>query len=184
MTEARPPAQEPGPGAAATGDPAPTEAAPAAPRAPRRRGLVVALVAACLLAAALAVPLALLATARHHWEGQNAELRGRADTLAVELTDAHGRIAELETVEQELANLKEEYSSAVNQGARGTELVTELEDIVAAYQHCVDAQAEHFDVLRHRELYVASSIEASERSIEEYCAEVDQAFEDFQAAHG
>ncbi|WP_062301459.1 hypothetical protein [Demequina subtropica] len=174
MTEAQPPAAEPGSGVAPA-DPAP---------APSRRGLAIALVAACLLVVALAVPLALLATARHHWEGQNAELRERVDALTAELTDAHTRIAELETVEQQLVALKEDYSSAVNQGARGTELVTELEDIVAAYQHCVDAQAEHFEVLRHRERYVASSIEASEQSIVEYCAEVEQAFEAFQDSHG
>ncbi|WP_062465100.1 hypothetical protein [Demequina soli] len=157
-------------------------AAPAAPR--RRRGLAIGLALALVAVVALAVPLALLATARSTWEGQNADLRGRVRSLTDQVSDQNTRLASLEQTRAELAALKKEYSSAVNSGAQGTELVTELEDIVDAYQRCVDAQQEHFDVLRHPDRYIASSVDASESSIVDYCDKVHAAYDAFQAKHG
>jgi len=86
------------------------------------------------------------------------------------------RIAELEAVSDQLAELKERYSEAVNSGARGTESARELEEIIEAYQRCVAAQTEHFAVLRNIELYVLSSVDESEASIVDFCNEVAAAY--------
>ncbi|SEJ46295.1 hypothetical protein [Demequina mangrovi] len=159
--------------------------APAAssPR-PRRRALPVAFALSLLAVVGLAVPLVMLALARDSWEGQNADLRAAVEDLTDEVSAQNMRLAELETVEQQLATLKSEYSAAVNQGAKGVEGVEELEDIIEAFERCIDAQADHFDVLRNAERYVASSVEASERSIRDYCDEVADAYAAFQSAHG
>ena len=46
----------------------------------------------------------------------------------------------------------------------------------------MDAQQEHFDVLRNADRYVASSIRESEQSIVEFCAQVHQSYlRDFRA---
>ncbi|WP_062294435.1 hypothetical protein [Demequina phytophila] len=150
----------------------------------RRRGLAIALAVTLAALVGLAVAVGLLATARGNWEAQNADLRDRVDTLVDEVSDQNARLSELEGAKEQLAQLKEEYSSAVNQGAQGTELVEELEDIVDAYQHCVDAQSEHFDVLRNIDRYVASSVDESEQSIRDFCSEVAAAYVSFQAKHG
>ncbi|WP_062384623.1 hypothetical protein [Demequina iriomotensis] len=166
-------------------DGAPTPAAP--PRETRqrpRRGLVVALALSLVVVVGLGVAVALLATSRHLWEDQNAQLRDRVEVLTGQVSADSARIASLEESERQLAALKEEYSAAVNAGAQGTELVEELEDIVDAYARCVEAQADHFEVLRHADRYVASSIDESERSILDYCAEVEDAYDAFQASHG
>ncbi|WP_062522376.1 hypothetical protein [Demequina silvatica] len=171
------------PGAAPLPDPAP-DPDPAAPPAPRRRGLAVALAVTLTAVVGLAVALGLLASARGNWEAQNADLRDRVDTLVDQVSEQNARISELEGAKEQLARLKEEYSSAVNQGAKGTEIVEELKDIVDAYQSCVDAQTEHFEVLREIDRYVASSVDESEQSIRDFCAEVTAAYVSFQAKHG
>ncbi|WP_062312814.1 hypothetical protein [Demequina rhizosphaerae] len=156
----------------------------AAPAPARRRGLAIGLALSLVAVVALAVPLALLASARSAWEGQNADLRDHVESLTDEISDQNARIAELEQTEAQLETLKKEYSSAVNQGAQGTELVEELEDIADAYDTCIEAQQEHFDVLRNSELYVESSIDESERSIIDFCDEVSAAYRDFREKHG
>ncbi|MDN4476215.1 hypothetical protein QQX09_10150 [Demequina sp. SYSU T00192] len=163
---------------------APTDVPPPPPPRSRSRGLAVGLALSLIAVVALAVPLAMLASARSTWEGQNADLRAHVESLTDEVSAQNARIVELEQTEAQLETLKEEYSSAVNQGAQGTELVEELEDIADAYEKCVEAQDEHFDVLRNSELYVQSSIEESERSIVEFCAEVSDAYRDFREKHG
>ncbi|WP_062465499.1 hypothetical protein [Demequina maris] len=190
MTEDDPRGPQQEPVAAPTAEPAPApEPVPAedpttAPAPARRRGLAIALALSLIAVVALAVPLAMLATARSTWEDQNAELRAHVESLTDEVSAQNARIAELEQTEAQLATLKEEYSSAVNQGAQGTELVEELEDVADAYQKCVEAQQEHFDVLRNSELYVQSSIDDSEQSIVAFCDEVAAAYRDFRGKHG
>ncbi|WP_062297069.1 hypothetical protein [Demequina maris] len=177
-------AQDSAPAPVPAQDSAPVPEPTPAPAPARRRGLAIALGLSLVAVVALAVPLAMLATARSTWEGQNDELRAHVESLTDEVSAQNARIAELEQTEAQLATLKEEYSSAVNQGAQGTELVEELEDIADAYQKCVEAQQEHFDVLRNSELYVRSSIDDSEQSIVAFCDEVTAAYQDFREKHG
>ena len=166
-------------------EPVPAEPPPppavAPSRARSRRGLTVALVLSLIAVAGLAVPLTMLALARSSWEAQNAQLRERVETLTDEASVLNARVAELEEASAQLATLKEEYSAAVNQGAQGTESVVELESIVDGYQECVTAQTEHFEVLRHADRYVASSIVESEASILDFCTEVSAAYVEFRA---
>lgn len=157
---------------------------PPAGAAPRRRGTVIALVLSLLAMVGLAVPLALLAASRPTWQAQNEDLRARVETLTDDVSARNARIAELEQTEAQLATLKEEYSAAVNQGARGAQSVEELEDIVAGFQRCVEVQREHFDVLRESERYVASSIAEAEASLVAYCDEVSTAYAAFEDAGG
>ena len=176
-------------------NPWPATSQPAAPREPaplpapaghppRRTGLVIALVLSIVAAIAFAAAFGWYALARANWEAQNTALRAHIDELAATASSANTRIAELEAVESELATLKEEYSAAVNTGARSTEVVAELEQIIDAYDNCVDAQQEHFDVLRNADRYVASSIRESEQSIVEFCAQVHQSYLTFRAENG
>ncbi len=145
---------------------------------------MVALVLALVAAVAFAAAFAWLSLARAGWEGQNQDLRAQVGDLTSTVSENNARIAELETAEQQLATLKEEYSSAVNTGARSTEVVSELERIVEAYGQCVDAQQEHFEVLKQPDRYVASSIVESERSIRDFCAEVQESYATFVAQNG
>ncbi|MDN4477085.1 hypothetical protein QQX10_03655 [Demequina sp. SYSU T00039] len=163
--------------------PEPVPAEPAA-RAPRRVGIVVALVLAIVVALGFAAAFAWQSLARANWEAQNDALRLRVEDLTLTLSDQNARMAELEEAESQLETLKEEYSAAVNTGARSTEVVTELEQIVDAYGQCVEAQQEHFEVLRNADRYVASSIVSSERSIVEFCDQVHQSYVAFRAENG
>ncbi|WP_296665647.1 hypothetical protein [Demequina sp.] len=161
-----------------------SETVPAPPPPRRRTGLAIALVLSIVAVIALAVPLVMLAMARSTWEFQNAELRTMVGGLTDQVSARNARIAELEDAEAQLEALKAEYSTAVNDGAQGTETVQELEDIVDAYQSCVDAQAEHFTVLRNADRYVASSIAESEASIVDFCDQVSTAYAEFKASRG
>ncbi len=172
------------PWAWAAGEPPAAEAAEPPARPPRRRGLATALTIALVAVVGLAVAVTLLASARGSWEGQNADLRDRVGALTDEVSARNARIAELEQAEQQLTQLKEEYSAAVDARAQGTEAVQELEDFVAAYQECVDAQQEHFAILHDASRYTTSSVARAERSIVEFCDQVDAAYAEFAASRG
>lgn|GEM_PF-6197118 len=183
MTEPQPPAPEtpaigPAGEAAASAHAAESPATAPTPE-PRRaapKGLVIALALSLAAVVGLAIPLGMHVAARDSWESQNEELRASVDSLTDQVSDQNLRIAELEAVSDQLAELKERYSEAVNSGARGTESARELEEIIEAYQRCVAAQTEHFAVLRSIELYVLSSVDESEASIVDFCNEVAAAY--------
>lgn len=185
MTEPQQPGSKPPdtPPAADTppvGQPAPApptaDESPDAPPRRSRTGLVLGLALSLAAVVGLAIPLAMLATARASWEGQNEELRASVAALTDEVSDQNTRLAELEAVRDQLDELKRRYSEAVNSGAVGTESARELEEIIEAYQRCVSAQTEHFAVLRNIELYVRSSVDESEASILDFCNEVAAAY--------
>lgn len=161
----------------------PSAAAPA-PRARRPVGLIVALILVTVAAIGLGGAFAWQSLARATWEAQNAELRARVQELTDAVSEQNATIAELETAEAQLEALKEEYSAAVNTGARSTEVVAELEQIVDAYGQCIEAQQDHFDVLKNADRYVASSIVSSETSIVEFCDSVRESYAAFRAQNG
>ncbi|WP_062377444.1 hypothetical protein [Demequina pelophila] len=144
---------------------------------PRRWPVVV-------LGLAVAALAGLLASVVIAWGAQNAQLRDRVEELTVEGDALRSRVSELETVEAQLAALKERYSSSVNLNASAEELVAELEDIADAYATCVGHQQDHFAVLHESQRYVPSSVAESERSIIEFCDSVDEAYDEFLAKHG
>lgn len=143
-----------------------------------------ALVLALAAVVGLAVPLGALVWARAGWEAENASLRDHVDVLTGDLNEANTRLSALVETEAQLEELKRQYSVQVDDGVSASEVEEELGEIIAAYQRCVDAQQDHFEVLKNADRYVASSIEDSERSIIEFCTGVHDAYLAYQDAHG
>jgi len=154
------------------------------PRRPRRALVTTAFVVGTLLIIALTGAVFYLWNVHSTYVAQNEALRAEAteigSTLATERAVAETQAAKLEQVQGELDEAKATISDVANAGAHAGDDVQTLRDIYSSMVECADARQELVDHLWERDRWTTESLRANEQSIEDFCADVRQAYREFK----
>ncbi|WP_062134556.1 hypothetical protein [Demequina aestuarii] len=159
-------------------------AAPAAsserPRRGRRAVRAIGWTAAAAGVAALTGLSGYLWITHSQWQDQNDELRAEAlelgDQLATATAELEATVTELSTTQSHLVVAKEKVSTLADQDANATDDLTYAEDMVEQFRICADERAELVGYLKQASRYTASSLRDAERSIDDFCDDIDSAW--------
>lgn len=194
-TPAQPPAPVP-PQPSAPAEPlVVTESATTAPQQrprPRSRGLRVFRGIAWTLfgagVAALAAFSGYLWLTHEQWVDQNEELRTEAlelgEQLATARAESEANAADLAQTQAQLDEAKNTISTLADEDANASDDFRFATDVIEQMRTCAEERDELIGYLKQAERYTASSLRQAESSIDEYCQEVEDAWETYLEEEG
>lgn len=151
----------------------------APPRKPWRLG---ALIAAVIVLAALSTYLWLV---NSQWQDQNDQLREQAAALSAQVDELYQANATLESQVEALGEERDGATATVtdlaDSQANARDESAFLSEIVDSAFECADAQSNHITHLENSSRYTASSLAAEGRAVAEYCAGVNDTYEEYRA---
>ena len=154
--------------------------APGPAKASGKRGLVIALVIACVAVVALGAFSAYLWSVHSQYVAQNESLRDTAKSLGGEVATNRAKAkvvqAQLDDTTAQLKDAKDTINGLANSEAHAGDDRQALIDIANGLQRCADARQNLISHLDEAYKWTTESLRANEASTTTYCNKVTKAY--------